>query len=153
MDLNVHRKKWIRIDMDTVVLGKMIGRRKVANDQNECILFIAIMNNDDSNWKEQLIRQTFSMIPSLTSLVMAVMGDVAPGCPVWRLGTLWCNSPFKQICGQESDAMQSCTCSPALHHAELTHPSLRLHNANRNFWTPLLSSFAVPTSAIYSTSW
>ena len=56
MDLNVHRKKWIRIDMDTAVLGMMIGRRKVANDQNECILFIAIMNNDDSNWKEQLIR-------------------------------------------------------------------------------------------------
>ena len=43
-------------DMDTAVLGMMIGRRKVANDQNECILFIAIMNNDDSNWKEQLIR-------------------------------------------------------------------------------------------------
>ena len=68
--------------MDTVVLGMMIGRRKVANDQNECILFIAIMNNDDSNWKEQLIRQAFPMVPSLTSLVMAVMGDVAPGCPV-----------------------------------------------------------------------
>ena len=43
-------------DMDMAVLGMMIGRRKVANDQNNCILFIAIMNNDDSNCKEQLIR-------------------------------------------------------------------------------------------------